>query len=456
MARRGVFSVCMALVALLAAASVALTPRPAGAALPQQAQSPPPKAYIVVDVATGTVLAADHEHDALRPASTAKVMTALTAVERLAPDALVNVSPLAAAQPASRINMQAGQQWPLRDAIASLLLASANDAAYAIAESAGGSLDGFVAAMEDTARRLGMEDSTFADPAGLDDDTSFNDGPRMSAFDVAIATRNAIAVPELAAWGALRYHEFVDPTGLERSLTNHNKFLPGASRGYAFATGFKTGFTSRAGHTLTATATRDGRSLIAVIIDTYDTYGWAAQLLEQGFATPNGAGTGARLPDVAVSPYADRVAAQQAFLAVARGAPVTPTTSGAATTTVATTTTTTIAAASSDADPAAIAAPEPASDPSGDRGEEPGDDDSGGGWFDLRLGLVALVVAAVAAFFLRRRTVRRQRARRIAQQRLRAAKMRSGGLPVVDGRFGRQANGGAESHVRIRRIDEES
>ena len=68
--------------------------------------------FIVVDVNTGTVLASDHLHDALPPASTSKIMTALTAVERLAPDALVNVSPLAASQPASRINMQPGQQWP--------------------------------------------------------------------------------------------------------------------------------------------------------------------------------------------------------------------------------------------------------------------------------------------------------------------------------------------------------
>src|SRR4029077_3821899 len=103
------------------------------------------------------------------------------------------------------------------------------------------------------------------------------------------------------------------------SLTNHNRMLPGGTRAYEFATGFKTGFTSRAGHTLIATATRDGRSLIAVVLDTYDTYGWAVQLLDQGFATPNAQGTGEVLPLVAVSPYADRVADQQAFLTAARG-----------------------------------------------------------------------------------------------------------------------------------------
>ena len=83
------------------------------------------------------MLLADHEHDALPPASTAKVMTALTAVERLPANATINVSPLAAGQPASRINMAAGQQWPFENAMASLLMASANDAAYAIAENRG-------------------------------------------------------------------------------------------------------------------------------------------------------------------------------------------------------------------------------------------------------------------------------------------------------------------------------
>ena len=315
MARRGRFAVRAALAALLVGL---LAPTAAAAARPAAPQSPPPKAFVVVDVNTGTVLASDHQHDALPPASTSKVMTALTAVERLAPDALVNVSPLAASQPASRINMQPGQQWPLNNALASLLLASANDAAYAIAETAGGSLDGFVAAEQQTAARLGMEDSTFSDPAGLDDETSYKGGPRMSAYDIAISTRNALAVPDLAQWGATRKYEFVDPTGLPRSLTNHNRMLPGGTRAYEFATGFKTGFTSRAGHTLIATATRDGRSLIAVILDTYDTYGWAVQLLDQGFATPNAQGTGEVLPVVAVSPYADRVADQQAFLTAAR------------------------------------------------------------------------------------------------------------------------------------------
>jgi serine-type D-Ala-D-Ala carboxypeptidase (penicillin-binding protein 5/6) len=415
----------------------------APSARPTQAQGPAPKAWIVVDVATGTVLAGDHVHDALRPASTSKVMTALTAVERLAPDAPVDVSPLAESQPASKINMKAGQQWRLSDTIASLLLASANDSAYALAEATSGSVDGFIAAENETARRLGMKDSTFADPAGLDDDTSYKGGPRMSAYDLGIVARNALAVPEIAQWAATRKYSFVDPTGMTRWLTNHNAMLPGGSRAYQFATGFKTGYTERAGHTLIATATKDGRSLIAVILDTYDTYGWATQLLEQGFTIPNENGTDT-LPKVAVSSYSSRVATQQAFLAAARGTPthLTAPLAAAATTTVPapTTSTTEAAAPSSAVEGDTIASQGPA-----------GDGGSGRRVNWLLVGAVVVSVAALAVL-LRRRQVRRQRARRIARQRQRAAKIRSGGLTVIDPSYAEPTS--TDSHVRVRRIDE--
>ena len=448
MARRACSVVCALLTVLLVGGVCA--PAPAAAARAGQAQSPPPKAFIVVDAGTGTILLADRLHDPLPPASTAKVMTALTAVERLPADALVNVSDLAAAQPASRISMATGQQWLLHDALASLLLASANDAAYAIAETAGGSLDGFVAAMTQSADRMGMEDSTFADPAGLDDEFSFNGGPRMSAFDIAIATRNALAVPELVQWGSMRTYEFVDPTGTARSLTNHNKLLPGATRGYDWATGFKTGFTERAGHTITATATREGRTLIAVIMNTYDTYGWAVQLLEQGFATPDVAGTGEQLPDVSVSPYGARLADQHAFLALARGlAPSPPVDAVAPAAADGATTSTEPTTPSTRLDSDAIANQENAADESNDRGAD-------GGMVDLRLLIVVVVLLLALAFVLRRHAVRRQRTRRIALQRQRAARMRSGGLNVIDGRYrtGTRVGPPVESHVRIRPDDE--
>jgi len=95
-----------------------------------------------------------------------------------------------------------------------LMMVSANDAAYAIAESAGGSISGFANDANETARRYGMRDSTFGDPAGLTDQTSYKGGPKVSAFDLAIATRNALTVPAIRALGRydrLRVHRSVGP-----------------------------------------------------------------------------------------------------------------------------------------------------------------------------------------------------------------------------------------------------
>jgi len=447
MRRPGWFAVRAVLALVLALAALA-SPGPAGAR-PRQAQSPPPQAMVLVNADTGQVLLADNEHEALPPASTAKIVTALAAIERLPSDATITVSELAAAQPASRINMVAGHQWRFEDALASLMLASANDAAYAIAESAGGSLEGFAEAMNEMAARLGMEDSSFSDPAGFDDEASFAGGPRASAYDIAIATRNALSVPQLAQLAATRYLEFVDPAGASRSLTNHNKMLPGNSRAYEGATGFKTGFTEQAGHTLVATAERNGCSLIVVVLNTYDTYGWATQLLDQGFAMDcRGERSAPRLPEIAVWPYAQRVEDQRGFIALARGPN-------------ATSTTTTTALGSPDL---AATVPPTTGETAGtplDAQETAAastdeDDDGGAGFVSGRNVAIAAVVSCVVLVMLRRRAVKRRRARRIAAQRARAARMRSGGLTVVDGRFrtGTRVGPPVESHVQVRRLDE--
>lgn len=421
-----------------------LAPAAGAAARPLQAQSPVPKGYILVNAETGQVLLAENEHEALPPASTAKIMTALTAIERLPADATITVSELAAAQPASRINMIAGNQWRFEDALASLIIVSANDAAYAIAENAGGSLEGFAAAMTATAERLGMRDSTFSDPAGFDDQNSFGGGPRMSAFDIAVAARNAMAVPQVAQLAATVEMQFVDPTGATRTLTNHNKMLPGNSRGYEGATGFKTGYTDQAGNTFVGTAERNGCSLIAVVLNTWDTYGWAAQLLDQGFTMNcQATGSAARLPDVAVWPYAQRVDDRRGFVALARGP------------NNATTTTTVPTTSSVDAAVPLAAQSEPGTDDGSAAGQTGGAGASG--LMSLRnVGVVAVVVLAVLVT-LRRRAVKRQRMRRLARRRMRAAQMRSGGLTIVDGRYrtGTRVGPPVESHVQVRRLRDE-
>ena len=107
--------------------------------------------------------------------------------------------------------MQPGQQWSLSPALHSLLMVSANDVAYALAEAASGSLDGFAADMNAAAKRYGMQDSTFNDPAGFDDSASFNGGSLASAYDLAVAARNALAVPLLSQIAGLDEYRFAGP-----------------------------------------------------------------------------------------------------------------------------------------------------------------------------------------------------------------------------------------------------
>jgi D-alanyl-D-alanine carboxypeptidase (penicillin-binding protein 5/6) len=265
----------------------------------------PARAYILVDADSGAVLAAQAHHEALPPASTTKLMTALVAVEKLPREAVFVVGDTAAAQPAMRIGMRAGQGWALSPTLHSLLMVSANDAAYALAEAASGSLAGFAADMNVTAARYGMRDSVFNDPAGFDDSASFKGGSRVSAYDLAIAARNLLAVPELAEIAALPEYGFQGPSGRQHRLLNHNKLL----RRYPGAIGLKTGYTRQAGHTFVGAARRDGRTMIAVVLDTDDTYGSAAALLDYGFATAkDDAGIGERVPETNVRPFQPPIA----------------------------------------------------------------------------------------------------------------------------------------------------
>jgi D-alanyl-D-alanine carboxypeptidase (penicillin-binding protein 5/6) len=280
--------------------SATARPAPAGAqTAPPPGQPYPAKAWILVDADTGKVLEAFNEHEALPPASTQKIMTALVAAEKLTRDATFTVGTVAASQAAMRIGMAAGQQWGLEHALHSLMMVSANDAAYALAEAASGSLEAFAADMNAAAVRYGMVDSRFLDPAGFDGTEGFKGGSRVSAYDLAIAARNYLSVPELTAIVGLREYRFDGPDGLPHVLYNHNKLLAR----YPGATGLKTGYTSLAGSTFVGTATRDGRRMIAVVLNTTNMYGISAALLDKGFATPADAQGLEVLPPVRVQAF---------------------------------------------------------------------------------------------------------------------------------------------------------
>ncbi len=258
----------------------------------------PPAATIVVDAGSGRVLSATNERQPLPPASLTKILTALVAVDRLAPDGQVHVSERAARSPAFVIGMKAGQVWPESDAVTALLVGSANDAAVALAEESAGSLDGFEQAATELARHLGLsDDPVIRDPAGLDDSFSVAGGNRISARDLAVAARDLFAQPMLAAIVATRVATFTEPDGLAHKVRNHNyRFLDA----YAGAIGGKTGYTRLARQCLMSAATRDGRTLIAVVLGAHgDPLPVSTGLLDAAFAQPAGAaGTGDVLPPV--------------------------------------------------------------------------------------------------------------------------------------------------------------
>ncbi|MBA2609966.1 MAG: D-alanyl-D-alanine carboxypeptidase [Actinobacteria bacterium] len=244
---------------------------------------PPPKAYIVVDQATGAVMAASNDRVALPPASMTKIVTALAAVAALSPTDTVPVTERAAGMPAHKLNMKAGEVWPIDHALKALLQSSANDAGAAIAERVSGSMENFSTALSQLGTQLQFADApVLRDPSGLDDNFSIGGGNLVSARDLAIASRAVLANPRLAPIVAEPVGVFTDPRGMPRRLLNHNKML---SR-YPGAVGLKTGFTKRSGRGLIAAATRNGRTEIAVVMNVSDTYGWAGALLDAAFAAP--------------------------------------------------------------------------------------------------------------------------------------------------------------------------
>lgn len=263
----------------------------------RQPVPPPPKAYVLVDVDTGAVLAQQDSRSLRPPASTIKLLTALIAAQRLTPADTIPISDVAAGMPARKINVKAGQTWMYDDLMHSMLMVSANDAAVALAEKVGGgSLDGYVAIANATAERLGLVDHpVLNDPAGLDDQFSNKGGDRISARDLAIVGRAVMQRPDLMAIITDRDFRFTGGDNLGHHLTNHNLFLDL----YAGANGLKTGTTDLAGHTFVGSAARGGRTMMAVVFDAVDSYASAAALIDQGFATPvaNEASLD-RLPDV--------------------------------------------------------------------------------------------------------------------------------------------------------------
>ena len=237
------------------------------------------EAWLVVEADSGRVLQADNATMPWYPASVTKIMTAyvpLKAVKegRLKLEQTLTVSPVAASQSPSKMGFKPGTQVTVENALAMMMVKSANDMAVVLAEGVGGSVDGFSAMMNQTAQRLGMTQSTYVNPNGLP-----ADGQVTSARDLAILARAVIRdLPE--------YEYFMHIPAIRfgrRTTANFNRLIGR----YPGADGFKTGFICASGYNLVASATRNGKRLIAVVLGSTSGQARAvraAQLLERGFA----------------------------------------------------------------------------------------------------------------------------------------------------------------------------
>ena len=234
--------------------------------------------FILVDADSGKVLRAENAAYPWYPASTTKLMTlymALSAMRdaRVTPDTLFTVSPNANEQAPTKMGFPVGTQVTVDNAIKMMMVKSANDMAVVLAEGLGGSVGAFGQQMTETAHRLGMTASNFVNPNGLPDD-----GQIVSARDLAILARTLIReFPQYSSYWqipAIKYGR--------RIVRNYNPLLGR----YVGADGMKTGFICSSGFNLVATATRDRRQLIAVVLGAPTSASRAqkaAELLEVGF-----------------------------------------------------------------------------------------------------------------------------------------------------------------------------
>ncbi|MCD0422015.1 D-alanyl-D-alanine carboxypeptidase [Rubrivivax sp. JA1024] len=238
------------------------------------------EALLLVEADTGKVLQAENATYPWHPASVTKLMTlyvTLQAVKqgRLTTDSLLTVSPVAAAQSPSKMGFGAGTQVTVDNALKMMMVKSANDMAVVLAEGVGGSIDGFSEMMNDTAARLGMTQTHYVNPNGLPADEQVT-----SARDLAILARAIIRdLPEY------EYYVHIPAIRFGKRVTRNFNKLIGR---YPGADGFKTGFICASGYNLVASATRNGRRLIAVVLGANsgtDRAVKAAQLLERGFST---------------------------------------------------------------------------------------------------------------------------------------------------------------------------
>lgn len=228
-------------------------------------------AAILYERSTNTVLFGHNIHQRRAPASLTKMMTAIVAVENGLLNDIVTVSANAAGTRGSSANLYAGQQIRLLDLLYGLLLNSGNDAAVAIAEHVAGSVEAFADMMNERAREMGLQNTQFRNPHGLDEP-----GHYSTAFDLALLTDAAMNYPQIAEIIKTKEHQW-NETLYWRNTNRLLWQMQGAE-------GVKTGTTGQAGNCLIAAVSDDGMQLVSVVLGSSNRWADSERILNYGFS----------------------------------------------------------------------------------------------------------------------------------------------------------------------------
>lgn len=242
------------------------------------------KAGIVMEVSTGTILAEKNIHEQHYPASTTKLMTALLALENcslneivtFSHDAIFNVE-------GSSVGIRVGEKITMEDCLYALMLESANEVAYAIAEHIAGSMPAFVTMMNKRAKELGCTNTHFNNPHGLFDKKHYS-----SAYDLALISKEVLKNPIFRQITSTKMYTIpkTNKSKKPRPINTHNQMLPLRPHAYEGCFGGKTGYTQKARYNLATFAKKDGMELISIIMcenQMSDQYIDTPKLLDFGF-----------------------------------------------------------------------------------------------------------------------------------------------------------------------------
>lgn len=234
------------------------------------------KAYVLMNADTGEVLALSNAHLRLSMASTTKIMTALILAEQNTPDRKITATKEMVTVEGSSMGLLPGDKVSYYELLVGMLLPSGNDAANTAAICVAGSVEKFADLMNIRASEIGMTNTHFVTPSGLDDDEHYT-----TAYDMALLTAEAIkndCIRSIVSEPSITV-SFGDPP-YQRTLYNHNKLL----NTYEFCIGVKTGFTKKSGRCLVTAAEKDGCRVIAVTLNDPDDWNDHKRLLEYGLS----------------------------------------------------------------------------------------------------------------------------------------------------------------------------